>query len=592
VLLLANGDEVERLVEVRLARRPQREVACSYRRREPAVEGFREAQAWVDRIPAEFQRHRVRCQLARVEEAVHLNAPERRLTQLLVLRLPVLVHVPRVVRALRPLWRERQHVRRRHEHHSRLPHERLEMLQHGRRVLQMLDRLQEHHRVGLLGESLHEVALEAEVLAGVAQSRVLVRLGVRIHAHYRRRAAREHVRAIPLPAGHVDHALSPHPRRDPLVHRQMAAKPIVLLGHIRQRALTGERERRHALGLVALQEQWRRGRTLWGTGRRAGHEARVYGPWPGIASAGAISSRAVTPTLNAEEIRDVNTRYHDVAADHYDAKWGIDFGDVGQAQVLAKVRKAVGRDVPRFKRSLEIGSGTGYFTLNLMLAGVIGEATCTDISPGMLSTLSVNAERLGLDVTTVPTDAERLPFDDESFDLVIGHAILHHIPDLGQAFREFSRVLTPGGTVLFAGEPSRYGDQLAKVPKRAAGAVAPLWRRAIRARPAPPADGGAPEASLEGFVDVHAFAPGELSGFARDAGFDDIRVTGEELLANWFGWTNRTLEATAHPEDVPWGWRNYAYRGYLALQKVDRTLLESRLPAAMFYNLIVTARKP
>ncbi|HXC45033.1 MAG TPA: class I SAM-dependent methyltransferase [Solirubrobacteraceae bacterium] len=300
----------------------------------------------------------------------------------------------------------------------------------------------------------------------------------------------------------------------------------------------------------------------------------------------------MTPLTNAEEIRDVNTRYHDVAANHYDAKWGIDFGDVGQAQVTSKVRKALGGEPTRFKRSLEIGSGTGYFTLNLMLAGLIGQATCTDISPGMLAALSANAQRLGLQVSAVPTDAEQLPFEDECFDLVIGHAILHHIPDLAQAFREFARVLAPGGTVLFAGEPSRYGDQLAKVPKRAAGTVAPLWRRAIGARPAPPADGGAPESSLEGLVDVHAFSPSELSGFAGDAGFSEIRVTGEELLANWFGWTNRTLEATAHPEDVPWGWRNYAYRGYLALQKVDRTLLESRLPAAIFYNLIVTARKP
>jgi ubiquinone/menaquinone biosynthesis C-methylase UbiE len=195
-------------------------------------------------------------------------------------------------------------------------------------------------------------------------------------------------------------------------------------------------------------------------------------------------------------------------------------------------------------------------------------------------------------VRTEAADAERLPFADESFDLVFGHAVLHHIPDLPRAFAEFERVLAPGGTLVFAGEPSRYGDRLAKVPKRAAGAVAPLWRRAIGARPAPPADGGAPEASLEGFVDVHAFSPGELSSFAREAGFSDVRVTGEELLANWFGWTNRTLEATAHPEDVPWGWRNYAYRGYLALQGVDRRLLESRLPPAIFYNLIVTAQRP
>ena len=67
---------------------------------------------------------------------------------------------------------------------------------------------------------------------------------------------------------------------------------------------------------------------------------------------------------------------------------------------------------------------------------------------------------------------------------------------------------------------------------------------------------------------------------------------GEELLANWFGWTNRTLEATAEPADVPWAWRQYAYRGYLMLQGLDRRLLESRLPPAIFYNLLIAARKP
>ncbi|HEY3865639.1 MAG TPA: class I SAM-dependent methyltransferase [Solirubrobacteraceae bacterium] len=298
------------------------------------------------------------------------------------------------------------------------------------------------------------------------------------------------------------------------------------------------------------------------------------------------------PPLSAEEIRDVNTRYHDVAAHHYDHKWGIDFGELGHDQVLAKVHKALRGKPSHYPRSLEIGSGTGYFTLNMMRAGLIGQATCSDISPGMLASLAANAERLGLEVQTVSANAEQLPFADESFDLVLGHAILHHIPDLPRAFAEFERVLAPGGTLLFAGEPSRYGDRLASVPKRAAGAVAPLWRRAIRARPAPPAEGGAPDAALEGVVDVHAFAPGELSGFAKDAGFADVRVTGEELLANWFGWTNRTLEASARPEDVPWAWRQYAYRGYLLLQDLDRKLLESRLPPAIFYNLLISARKP
>ncbi|HMD56128.1 MAG TPA: methyltransferase domain-containing protein [Solirubrobacteraceae bacterium] len=295
--------------------------------------------------------------------------------------------------------------------------------------------------------------------------------------------------------------------------------------------------------------------------------------------------------LSSEQIRDANTRYHDVAAGHYDAKWGIDFGDSGREQVTAKVRKALGRQPARFRRSLEIGSGTGYFTLNLLQAGLIGQATCSDISPGMLRTLEGNARRLGLRVETAPADAERLPFEDASFDLVLGHAVLHHIPDLGRAFAEFERVLAPGGTVLFAGEPSRYGDLLANVPKRCATVLAPFWRRALGAARAEQDEGQNSDAALEGVVDVHAFAPGELAGHARAAGLQDVRVGGEELLANWFGWTNRTLEATAEPGDVPWAWRIYAYRGYLVLQELDRRALESRLPAAIFYNLMLTAHK-
>jgi ubiquinone/menaquinone biosynthesis C-methylase UbiE len=299
----------------------------------------------------------------------------------------------------------------------------------------------------------------------------------------------------------------------------------------------------------------------------------------------------VAPTLSPGEIRDVNTRYHDVAAGHYDSKWGIDFGRVGQEQVIAKLRRALGREPGHYPRSLEIGAGTGYFTLNMLRAGVIGQATCSDISPGMLQTLAENARSLGLEVETRAADAERLPFADESFDLVFGHAVLHHIPDLGRAFAEFARVLAPGGTLLFAGEPSRHGDHLARVPKRFATLMAPLWRRAIGAGRAIGAEHGDADVALEGVVDVHAFAPSELSRAARGAGLGEVRVTGEELLANWFGWTNRTLEASAEPDDVPWAWRLYAYRGYLLLQQVDRRLLEPRLPPAIFYNLMIAAGK-
>ncbi|MEX2107645.1 MAG: class I SAM-dependent methyltransferase [Solirubrobacterales bacterium] len=301
-----------------------------------------------------------------------------------------------------------------------------------------------------------------------------------------------------------------------------------------------------------------------------------------------------SPTATPEHIKDVNIRYHDAAADEYDSKWGIDFGATGQEQVRLKLSKALGGLNGRsFGDGLEIGSGTGYFSLNLMQLGTIERLTATDISPGMLTTLSRTAEQLGLEAETVATEAEELPFEDESFDLVFGHAVLHHIPDLERAFAEFQRVLRPGGAIAFCGEPSRYGDRLAALPKRAALFAAPAWRRAVQAReravPEGEQSGGH---ALEGEVDVHAFAPADLRRLLSNTGFEQRRVGGEELLANAWGWGLRTVESTAEPESVSYGWRRFAFNSYIALQKVDTRLLEPRLPAELFYNLLVSGRKP
>jgi ubiquinone/menaquinone biosynthesis C-methylase UbiE len=302
-----------------------------------------------------------------------------------------------------------------------------------------------------------------------------------------------------------------------------------------------------------------------------------------------------SPTATPDHIKDVNTRYHDAAADEYDAKWGIDFGDVGQEQVRLKLVKALAGSGERsFGDALEIGSGTGYFSLNLVQLGVIERLTATDISPGMLKRLAATAGALGVDdVTTVATEAEQLPFEDESFDLVLGHAVLHHIPDLDRAFAEFRRVLRPGGMIAFAGEPSRYGDRLAALPKRTGMLVAPAWRRLVGARHrAVPETEQSHGHALEGEVDVHAFAPADLRRLLASAGFEQRRVGGEELLSNAWGWGLRTVESSAEPDSVPLRWRRFAFRSYIALQKVDTSLLEPRLPAELFYNLLVSGRKP
>jgi SAM-dependent methyltransferase len=225
---------------------------------------------------------------------------------------------------------------------------------------------------------------------------------------------------------------------------------------------------------------------------------------------------------------------------------------------------------------------------------MVDEATAIDISPGMLDALQATATRLDLSVETVAADAERLPFPDESFDLVIGHAVLHHIPDLPAALAECTRVLTPGATLAFMGEPSRHGDRIAILPKRFGMLAAPLWSRLVGARPrngsSPPDPTG--EERLEQLVDVHTFSPDELRSLALDAGLTDVRIGGEELVANAYGWVLRTLESQVEPESVPLGWHKFAFRTYLALQRVDGRLLEPRLPASLFYNLLLSARKP
>ena len=296
------------------------------------------------------------------------------------------------------------------------------------------------------------------------------------------------------------------------------------------------------------------------------------------------------PARTADEIRSLNVRYHDGAAAGHDAKWGISYDALGQAQVLGKLAKALGAQPSRVQRSLEIGSGTGYYTLHLALAGLVVEPVATDISRGMLDELERSAAQLGVAVTTACCEAAQLPFADRSFDLVLGHAVLHHLPDLDAAFQELARVLRPGGQLVFCGEPSRTGHRLAEIPKRTGLLAAPLWRRALRARPRAP--GGHHHHGLEPLVDVHCFDPAELASQARRAGLRTVRVSGDELVASWFGWLNRTLEASADPATIPARWYRFAQRGYLLLREADERLLEPWLPAGACYNLLLTARAP
>ena len=271
------------------------------------------------------------------------------------------------------------------------------------------------------------------------------------------------------------------------------------------------------------------------------------------------------------------------------------------AHYLTSKPHAVGKSLERLValtspqkgwRVLDVATGGGHVAY--AFAPHVARVWATDITQEMLDMVKGEAAKRGLaNVRTTYAKAEALPFEDESFDLVFGHAVLHHIPDLERALAEFKRVLRPGGAIAFCGEPSRYGDRLAAAPKRAGMIAAPAWRRLVGASPrAVPESEQSHGHSLEGEVDVHAFAPADLRRLLREAELDQPRVGGEELLANAWGWGLRTVESTAEPESVSWGWRRFAFNSYIALQKVDTRLLEPRLPAELFYNLVLSGRKP
>ena len=99
---------------------------------------------------------------------------------------------------------------------------------------------------------------------------------------------------------------------------------------------------------------------------------------------------AAPPTEH--EILDVNRRYHDVAAGSYDAKWGISFGEIGHQQVLGKLTKLLGDPPGPFAHSLEIGAGTGYFSLNLV-TDLSALPTHKPAAQTMLGALEFNAGR-------------------------------------------------------------------------------------------------------------------------------------------------------------------------------------------------------
>ena len=292
-------------------------------------------------------------------------------------------------------------------------------------------------------------------------------------------------------------------------------------------------------------------------------------PSPGDPEATAATATRSWPT----------SLYHDWEAATYDDKWSISYDERCIDYARDRFEHVAGASGWPYGDALELGCGHRL----LPAQPRPGRASPTRLGHRPVARAwsrwrARNAASLGFDVDGRVADAERLPYDDDTFDLVVGHAVLHHIPDVELALREVLRVLKPGGRFVFAGEPTA-----PRRPRRAARCRARPGGRPPRGDPAAAgcaAAGRGPQAELGQSV-----AGGGARGGRRPAHLRPRRA-GADLCCEparstcapsprssprrGSGWPVRTFEAAVQPR--PAG-RDV---GTVRLPQLARTVLAGR----------------
>lgn len=141
------------------------------------------------------------------------------------------------------------------------------------------------------------------------------------------------------------------------------------------------------------------------------------------------------------------------------------------------MRKTMEFDGHAGETLLEIGAGMGTDHAQFALGGAI--VTDVDLSAGHLAHAQENFRLRGLEGTFVHNDAETLPFDDDTFDVVYSNGVIHHTPNTAQVIEEIHRVLKPGGKAIIM----VYAEQSLHYWSKLVGAQGladrELWQRSV-----------------------------------------------------------------------------------------------------------------
>lgn len=126
---------------------------------------------------------------------------------------------------------------------------------------------------------------------------------------------------------------------------------------------------------------------------------------------------------------------------------------------------------------LDMGCGPGLYANTL--AKVVPGATYYgfDLSDGMLAKHPRPNQ-------IIQADAQVLPYADQTFDVVMAHHMLYHLPDIERALQEIRRVLKPEGILMAATNSSENMPQFRDLFKRAIMVLTPPGKQAVVPKPA------------------------------------------------------------------------------------------------------------
>lgn len=189
--------------------------------------------------------------------------------------------------------------------------------------------------------------------------------------------------------------------------------------------------------------------------------------------------------------------------------------------MIAELERVLGRPLPAGGTVVDVGAGTGNVAVKLAIDGRFDRVVAIDISDEMLKQATAAAQLAGVTIETIVDPMVRLPMPDRSVDLLVGCAVLHHLPHPRAFLTEVERVLKPGATFIFIGEPSTVGGRITNLVKSPAvllaRSLAVLRRKDVVSWDH---DG----------IDVHTFTPEDVESMVG-TGFEQFRFVPEGFAA-------------------------------------------------------------